>query len=111
MAKMGVAAAATHFGAFHKPARVRVLRDIVLLDRLPEAGPARAGIEFGAGIKERLAATNTLIDAGFFGIPVDAGKGLLRPLAAGNAKLFRAENLFPLLIRFLDFLDHCGIPP
>ena len=65
-------------------------------DRLKEAGPACAGIEFRIGREERLPAGGAVIDALGMGVPVLAGESLLGAGFASDAILLGCEELFPL---------------
>src|SRR5580700_10925444 len=58
VAEMRVAEAAGNRGALHAERRVRDFEHIFLGNRLPEAGPASAGLELGIGAEERRAAAD-----------------------------------------------------
>src|SRR6185312_212286 len=63
MAEMGFAAAAQDFGAGHEEAAVGFGCHALGADRRREARPARARIEFRAGIEQFLAAADAGVDA------------------------------------------------
>src|SRR5438132_3754678 len=91
VAQVGVTAAAANLRALHEPAIIRMSRDSVFADRLPETRPAGAGVKLRFRVEERLAAADASVEAGLLGVPVRAGEGPLCPLAARDAELLVGE--------------------
>jgi hypothetical protein len=106
MTQVGVAAAADDFGPHHEPAAIRFQNSCTLSHGLQEAGPSRTGIKLGLGVEERLATTDTLIDAVLLRIPVCARKRALGAFPAGDAILLIGQESPPLLIRLYDLVAH-----
>src|SRR5262245_12113842 len=98
VAEMGVAVAAVRFRAGHPVAAVLFHGDIFLLRRLPEAGPAAAGLELVIGAEQLGAAAHAAVDAGLVIVPVLAGEGALRAVLARHLELLRRQLLLPLCI-------------
>ncbi len=63
MAEMRIAIGAANLGARHAIGAVDMLRHRILADRRREARPACAGVELGAGIIERIATADAVVDA------------------------------------------------
>src|SRR5207302_2096227 len=63
VAKVGVAAGTDDFRADHAVAIVLVGEDVLGGDRLKEAGPASAGMELGAGGKQRQSTADAGVNA------------------------------------------------
>lgn len=63
VAEVALATRAAHFGAQHAETGVAEFDHIVPGNRLPEARPARAGIEFGGVVVQRRGATRAAIKA------------------------------------------------
>jgi hypothetical protein len=67
-------------------------------DRLKEARPAGAGIEFGIRRKQRQSTTGAGVNTRLLIIEQRAAKRPLRPLAAKDAELLRRQPLSPLVV-------------
>ena len=78
MAEMCVAQPAQNLNASHIERKVGVFAHILLGNRLPEAGPARARLEFGIRAEERRAAADATVESFIVIIPILAGKGAFR---------------------------------
>ena len=89
MAQMRAAIATHNFCAPHEQRIIRALGNRVGRDRLKKARPARAAVIFRVGNKQRLIATNTMIGAGRFRVPIRPGKRTLGSRLAGYIILFR----------------------
>jgi len=100
MAKMGITDTAHNLGADHTVSRVAMLSDRFRVDRLPVAGPPTTGIEFGAGIKQRLSAAPATVNTWFKMIPVTPGKGWLGIFESRDAILKRGEFFLILVVSF-----------
>jgi hypothetical protein len=72
----------------HEQGVVRGFQDIVFRDGRPKARPARAGFEFGLGIKQRGIATNTAENAFLMIAGIFMGVGTL---GLGEARLLRSN--------------------
>src|SRR5262245_7032592 len=96
---MGRAFGAMHLGAPHKQAAVLMGAHRLFRRRLVEAGPTGARVELGAGVEQRLAATDAFVHAIVVVVPVLAGEGAFGAVLAGHAVLLRRQLLAPLLIR------------
>src|SRR6516164_1365072 len=101
---MRLAAPAEHLGTLHEEAAVGLGSDWGGIDRLREARPARAGIEFRVRREEILAAADTGIDAGRLRVPIGAGEGAFRPLLARDVILLGRELRAPFRVALLDFI-------
>src|SRR5687768_3964620 len=77
VAQVGVAAAASHLDPPHAVAVVLVQPDVLAVDRLPEARPAGARVELGAGVEQRLVAADAVEDAVGLRVPEFAREGTL----------------------------------
>src|SRR4051812_42890672 len=77
--------------------------------RLEETRPAAAGIEFGAGLKQRRAAARASEDAFALEVGVRAGERALGALLPQDTELFRREVRAPLVFGLGD-LGHCCLP-
>src|SRR3546814_716588 len=102
VAEMGVAIGAAHLRARHEQRAILVLAHGTVVDRLIEARPAGAGLVFGVGIKQRLAAAYAAVEAVFLVVPVRPREGALRAMLARDLILFRRKLLSPLRVGFLD---------
>jgi hypothetical protein len=104
MAKMGTAVTAHDFNPNHAMADVAIFNNILITDWLVETGPATAGVVFGTGIEQGLAATATMIGSGDLAVVVLAGKSGLRALLSTYPELVRGKLLAPLFISFIHLL-------
>src|SRR5437899_4569712 len=93
MAEVGVTSAAGDFRPAHQPAIVRMQSHVVRRDRLPEARPTGARIEFRLGIERRLTTTDAMVNAVFLRVPISAAEGLFGPVASGNAELLGRQQV------------------
>src|ERR1700723_3727612 len=78
---MCVALAAGDSRALHPQGHIPYLDDILLGDRLPEAGPAGAGLKLGFRTEEGIIAADAAIEAVIVVVPGAAG---IWPLRAGK---------------------------
>src|SRR5262245_38690149 len=99
MAEVGVATAAMHLRAAHAVAVIRFGRHVFLVGRLPEAGPAGAGIELVIRAEELGIAAHASVRALVVVVPIDARKSRLRSFLARDVELLRRERVFPLCVR------------
>src|SRR5438128_6482827 len=83
-----------------------MLGNVALRHRLPEAGPAGAGVELRRGVEQRLPATDTLIDTVFLRVPVRPRECSFGSFLSGDLELFWRQKLPPFLIRLLNFFGH-----
>ena len=85
MAQVGAAVGAVHFGAHAQPQRSVLLSfNGIRRNGGKVARPARAGIEFGARVKQGLAATDAQVGAVGLVAFVSAGEGALCAFLAGD---------------------------
>ena len=104
MAEMATAFGAEHLGANHAVARIVLLVDMALDGRLGEARPAAAGIEFGIGLEQHIAAAGADISAGAVVVLIFAGEGTFGRLLAQHGVLHRRQFLPPLLFALDDLV-------
>src|SRR6185437_10077684 len=104
MAKMRLAAAAQHLGAPHEEAAISLGVDAILGDRLIEARPACAAIEFRLRGEELLAAADAGIGAGAMLVPIFAGESALGAFLARDAELLGRKLCLPFRIGFLGLV-------
>ncbi len=100
---MRVAKRAEDFGAAHAVAGVGMADDVFFGDRLEEAGPTGAGIEFGFRRKQGQTTTDADVNAGFMVVVKRAAKSWFGPFAASDAVLFWRQLLFPFFVAFNYF--------
>lgn len=105
VAQVRVATAANDFGASCKPSAIGDLAYVVGGDRLEEARPAGAGLEFRVGIKQLLAAADTAIHARLVVVPIRAGEGSFGPFFSSNLELLRRQPLLPFVVIFRNRLQ------
>src|SRR5205823_7008386 len=98
-------ARAQHLCPAREPARVVLLGHRVGGDRLPEARPTGARIEFRFRREQRLAAADAFIDARVLGRVILAAERALRAVIARDVVLLARELLLPLGVG-LDDLVH-----
>ena len=103
VAEVSVAPGALHFRASHAVTHVGFELDVLVLCRVPEARPTRAGIEFLLGMKEVGSATNAAENSFFVKIPELAGEGTLGASLACYLVLFRSQDFLPFGIGLHDF--------
>ena len=95
---MGVAMLAGDFNPAHAVTAVILLVNAVGIQGVPKAGPATAGMKFGFGRKQRMSATDAMINACCGAVGILAGKGGFSAFFPADMELFRAEFLLPVLI-------------
>jgi len=110
VAEVRVASSAKHFRSSHPVTRIGFELDALGFHRIPEARPARAGIEFLLGMKEIRSAANTPENSVFVKIPKLAGERALGAPVTRHLVLLRGEDLLPFRVRFDDFLDAHSAP-
>lgn len=103
MAQVRVAPRTGNSNAFHPEGIVFNELHVFFRDRRPEAGPARAGLEFCLGIKQRRAAAGAAEDPSVVQVPVLAGKRALRAFMASDLKDLLCKLLLPLLVALHHF--------
>src|SRR5665213_2286513 len=104
--QMRIATRTGNRGARYEHGRVADLRHIEFRDRLPEARPAGAGIEFGPGVVERGVAADAAIESVTFRLRIFAGEGLFGISLARYRKgerLVALELRLPLRVCLHDF--------
>ena len=80
---------AAHFHARHAVTGVGARHDVFGFIGLPETRPSAAGIEFGRGIKQGIAATYAAVDPHIMAIPIRACKGFFGAALAAYLVLLR----------------------
>src|SRR5450631_155755 len=106
VAEMAVALRAQHLGPEHAVADVALLVDMALDRGCGEARPAAAGIEFGVGFEQRLAAAGAGVGARRLLVLVFAGEWPLGRLLAQHRVLHRRQFLAPLDLVLFDLAGH-----
>jgi hypothetical protein len=106
VAEVGTAVSAADFRTEHTVAGIHYFFDFLPVQGLVEAGPAGAGVKFGAGIKQGFSAADATVDTGRFAIPVLAGEWGFGASLAGDIVLLRSEALFPFPFILLDSVAH-----
>src|SRR5258708_32772798 len=110
VAEVRVAFPAQHFPALHPEAPVRMLPDVLLRDRRPEAGPAGAGFELLTRTEQGRATTHAAVQTLLVILPAAAGKATLGSLVSRHGELLPREHLPPLAVRLARSL-HPHTPP
>src|SRR6266478_2861237 len=108
VAEMAVALRAQHLGPEHAVADVALLVDMALDRGCGKARPAAAGIEFGVGFEQGLAAAGTGVGARRLLVLVFAGERPLGRLLAQHRVLCRRQFLAPLGLALFDPVDLAG---
>src|SRR5712691_2892821 len=106
MAQVGITTAAGDLCASHPVAGIALKSDVVLIQWLPEARPARARVKFCLGAEQRLATAHAVIDARGFGVRILAGKRWLSAFLARHVVLFGTELGAPLRIGLGGLIGH-----
>ncbi len=106
VAQVSPAARAKRFRAAHEEAVVRLGRDVVLNDRLEEAGPARAGIELGLRAEEVQAAAGALVGPLFLIMFERARESPFRTFLPGDFVLLGRQDFSPFFVGLGDFFAH-----
>src|SRR5690349_22125177 len=99
---MRVASGAANLVPLHEEGVVLADLDVLLRDRIPEAGPPGAGLELRIRGEELRAARDAAVDTLGVVVPVLAGEGGLGAGLAGHLVLLRREQLLPLRVGLLD---------
>src|SRR5215211_474503 len=104
VAQVAAAAGADDLRALHEEASVGSQLHRVRLGRLPERGPAGAGVELCVGAEQLLAAGAAAVDAVLVVVPVGACERALGALLAEHVVLVGRELLAPLFLGLLELL-------
>src|SRR5215204_4364353 len=111
---VGAADGAVYLRAAHEEAAVLLRLDVVFVERLPEARPARAGIVFGVRREQGRPAGHAAVDSLLFVVVVLTAEGPLCALHSRDAVLLRGELVLPLFFRLLYLprrIGHAWILP
>ena len=106
MAQMPLAGGADDLDAGHAVGAVLDLGDALFRQRFPEARPARARVEFRAGLKERLPAADADVGSRVLAVVVLARKRGLGRALPRDGELLPGELGPPLLVGLGDFRRH-----
>jgi hypothetical protein len=109
VAEMGAAAAAQDFRSPHAVACVMLRIHDSFGDGLVEAGPAGAGVEFGVGIEQRLAAAHAFEHAFSLVVVVLSAEWAFGALQPRDDILLVGEHLPPFFIRSCYTFAHSQI--
>src|SRR5690554_1456365 len=101
VAEVGVAIGAADFGASSAETQVLDLVEAVWVVRGAEAGPAAAGVEFRAGLKDRRVARRAAVHAAGLGVAILAGEGALGAGFAQDVELLGGELFAPIRFWFI----------
>lgn len=110
MTKVCATFVASYFGANHAVAVVVFFFDVFCFERLVEARPATAGVEFCIGTEQLSAAANAFVSAFVMAVVVFTCEGALGALLASNPILLGSELLFPLFFGFDYLIAHFSLP-
>src|SRR5262245_57636798 len=102
VAQMGVADVASRLDALHAVALVEVVRDDAFLERLREARPTRAAVEFARRVEQRRAAADAVVAARREQPAHLGAEGPLGAFLARDLILLGRELGFPLCVALLD---------
>ena len=102
MAEVAAAAGAEDLGTDHAEGGITEFGDVLRGKGAVEAGPSGAGVELGAGGKERQAATGAEVDAILVVIEKVAAEGSLGSLGPQDAVGGGSELLFPFGVSLDD---------
>src|SRR6056297_3693690 len=97
MAEVGVAVGAEQFRAAHAVGVVEALLDAGVLELRVVAGPAAAGVEFGARVEQRMITADAVVDAFFEMLVVLAAERPFGARLAGHPKGLVIQLLTPFL--------------
>src|SRR5439155_24632337 len=106
VAEVAAAALAQHLDAGHEVALVDTALDVRLVLGLPEARPARTGVELRARREQDGAAAGAAVGAVVVVVDELAGEGRLGARLAQHLVLGRRELAAPLLVGLADFRTH-----
>src|ERR1019366_3333964 len=106
MTKVCRALFAAHFHACHAVTGVGSRHDVFGFIGLPKTRPSAAGIEFGCGIKQGVAATHAAINSRIMAIPICTCKRCLGAALATYLVLLRREFVAPFGIGFCNWCSH-----
>ena len=95
---MRITVLAGDFNSMHAVAAVFLLINAVSMQGIPKAGPATTGMKLGVRRKQRMTATDAMIDAICGVVGIFAGKGGFSAFFPTDLELFRAEFLPPVLV-------------
>jgi hypothetical protein len=109
MPQVGIAARTSHLGADHPVRRVAKALDAARYGFFPEAWPATAGIELGAGVEQQGIAADAVVIAGFISVVMLATEWAFRARLACNPLLFRCQLRTPFCIAFHNFVFHLDV--
>src|SRR6266446_7530611 len=104
--EVGVAPAALHYRAPHAVAGVVFGLDCPFAGRSVETGPTGPRMKFGFGSKKGLAAADTFVGTGGFGVIIFAGEGRFSALLPRHKILILRELLLPGYVILTDLLFH-----
>jgi hypothetical protein len=93
VAEVGVAVLRAHLGAAHEELAVRASDDVLGFERLPEGGPAGAGLVLVLRAEEGLAADHVDVDPCLVVVPVLVAEGGLGALVLGHLVLHVGQPL------------------
>lgn len=95
MTEVSVTSGADVFRPHHAERHVTFVEDVIAVDRLPEARPAGAGLEFGGGGKERKITPGANEYSGAFFFEQGTGEGAFGAGFTQDAVLGRRQFLAP----------------
>src|SRR3989454_472900 len=108
VAQVGIRVRRADLGAHHEERPVRLLLDVLGLERLGEARPAGAGLELVERAEQRLSGDDVHVDAGPVIVPVLVRESPLCPLVLRHVVLQRRERASQLGVA--QFLEVHRIP-
>jgi hypothetical protein len=109
MPEVRAALFAAHFNACHAVTGVCTSHDVFGSIGLPETRPPAAGIEFGRGIKQGIAATYAAVNSRIMAIPIRASKRLFGAALAAYLVLLRTQFFAPFGIGFCNWCSHQAV--
>src|SRR6516164_8922202 len=99
---MRIASRAPNLGAFHQERVVGTRDDILRCNRLPEARPSSARIEFGLRAEQRRSAANASVEPLRVQFVILIHEWPLSAPLAGHIVLLGGKSLFPFGVAFDD---------
>src|SRR5919112_2116767 len=111
---VGAAGRTVHLRTAHEEAAVLLCLDATIVERRPEARPARARVVLGVRRKEGRPAGHTAVDSLLFVVVVLTAERPLRALHPRDAVLLGGELVLPLFFRLLYLpwrISHAVILP
>src|ERR1700690_4517748 len=106
MPEMRITAGTPSLSSHHAVGLIGLFCYRLLIDRLPEAWPARARFKLGVRGEQRLSTAHAGVCASVLGLPVFAGKCRLCSCLAGYLVLLRRQLLFPIFFRLRNLVGH-----